>query len=53
MLDSQHSKDICEYEITRKGLVLTGKRLNDYRALIAGIPSRWRQWLLPNEGSAK
>ena len=52
MRDSQHSKDICEYEITRKGLVLTGKRLNDYRALITGIPARWKQWL-PNEGSAK
>jgi len=44
MRDSQHSKDICEYEITRKGLVLTGKRLNDYRALITGIPARWKQW---------
>jgi len=52
MRDSQHSKDICEYEITKKGLILTGKRLNDYRALITGIPARWRQ-RLPNQGSAK
>ena len=52
MRDSQHSKDICEYEITRKGLVLTGKRLNDYRALITGIPGRWKQWP-PNQGLAK
>jgi circadian clock protein KaiC len=43
MRDSQHSKDICEYEITDKGLVLSGTRLNEYRALITGIPAYWRQ----------
>lgn len=43
MRDSQHSKDICEYEITDKGVVLTGKRLNEYRALITGIPAYWKQ----------
>lgn len=42
MRDSQHSKDICEYEITAKGVVLTGRRLNKYRALITGIPAYWR-----------
>ena len=42
MRDSQHSKDICEYEITGKGVVLTGRRLNEYRALITGIPAYWR-----------
>ena len=40
MRDSQHSKDIREYEITKKGLVLTNRRLNEYRALITGIPAR-------------
>jgi len=42
MRDSQHSKDICEYEITKKGVALTGRRLNEYRALITGIPAYWK-----------
>lgn len=42
MRDSQHSKDICEYEITDKGVMLTGRRLNEYRALITGIPAYWK-----------
>ena len=46
MRDSQHSKDIREYEITRKGVVLTDQRLNEYRALITGIPGYWKKsWL--------
>jgi circadian clock protein KaiC len=45
MRDSNHSKDIREYEITNRGLVLTDTRLNEYRALITGIPAYWkRQW---------
>jgi hypothetical protein len=43
MRDSQHSKDIRAYEITKKGIVLTDRRLNEYRALITGIPARWSQ----------
>jgi circadian clock protein KaiC len=43
MRDSDHSKDICEYEITRKGVVLTNARLNQYRALITGIPAYWKR----------
>jgi len=42
MRDSQHSKDIREYEITRKGVMLTDRRLNEYRALITGIPAYWK-----------
>ena len=42
MRDSGHSKDICEYDITRKGVGLTGRRLNEYRALITGIPAYWK-----------
>ncbi len=42
MRDSQHSKDIREYEITKKGVVLTETRLNEYRALITGIPAYWK-----------
>ena len=42
MRDSHHSKDIREFEITGKGVRLTGKRLNEYRALITGIPAYWK-----------
>lgn len=42
MRDSAHSKDICEFEITRKGVSLTSRRLNQYRALITGIPGYWK-----------
>jgi circadian clock protein KaiC len=42
MRDSTHSKDIREYEITKKGVALTDRRLNEYRALITGIPAYWR-----------
>jgi circadian clock protein KaiC len=42
MRDSQHSKDISEFEITNKGIALTGRRLNEYRALITGIPAYWK-----------
>ncbi|HET6678368.1 MAG TPA: ATPase domain-containing protein [Nitrospira sp.] len=42
MRDSQHSKDIREYEITKKGVALTETRLNQYRALITGIPAYWK-----------
>jgi circadian clock protein KaiC len=41
MRDSQHSKDIREYEITKKGVVVTDRPLNQYRALITGIPAYW------------
>jgi circadian clock protein KaiC len=52
MRDSQHSKDIREYEITKKGVVLTDTRLNEYRALITGIPAYWkRSW--PSEEPLK
>jgi circadian clock protein KaiC len=43
MRDSKHSKDIREYEITKNGVVLTGKPLNEYRALITGIPAYWKR----------
>jgi len=42
MRDSSHSKQIREYEITRHGVELTGTRLDQYRALISGIPSYWK-----------
>lgn len=42
MRDSAHSKHIREYDITRKGVVLTSRRLNEYRALISGVPAYWK-----------
>lgn len=46
MRDSGHSKDIREYEIGKKGILLTRRRLNEYRALITGIPAYWKNpWL--------
>jgi circadian clock protein KaiC len=39
MRGGNHSKDICEYEITSEGLAV-GARLQDYRGLITGVPER-------------
>jgi len=38
MPDGNHAKDIREYEITPKGVVILGERLTDYQDLISGIP---------------
>ena len=38
MRGGNHAKDIREYEITSKGVVILGKRLTNYQALISGIP---------------
>ena len=37
MRGGDHSKDICEYEITGDGVVI-GARLEGYRGLITGVP---------------
>jgi circadian clock protein KaiC len=39
MRGGNHAKDIREYEITSKGVVILGKRLINYQALISGIPT--------------
>ena len=38
MRGGNHAKDIREYEITDQGVVILGKRLTNYQALISGIP---------------
>jgi circadian clock protein KaiC len=38
MRGGNHAKDIREYEITNKGVMILGKRLTNYQALISGIP---------------
>jgi circadian clock protein KaiC len=38
MRGGNHAKDIREYEITSKGVVVLGKRLTDYQGLISGLP---------------
>jgi circadian clock protein KaiC len=40
MRGGNHAKDIREYEITSKGVVILGKRLKNYQGLISGIPVR-------------
>jgi circadian clock protein KaiC len=40
MRGGNHAKDIREYEITSEGVVLLGKRLEEYQRLISGIPER-------------
>jgi circadian clock protein KaiC len=40
MRRSQHSIDMCEYQITSKG-VIVGEPLRGYRALTSGIPGPW------------
>jgi len=39
MRGGDHSKDICEYEITSEGVVI-GARLADYQGLVSGVPQR-------------
>jgi circadian clock protein KaiC len=38
MRGGNHAKDIREYEITSKGVIILGKRLANYQGLISGIP---------------
>jgi circadian clock protein KaiC len=38
MRGGNHAKDIREYEITSKGVVILGKLLTNYQGLISGIP---------------
>jgi circadian clock protein KaiC len=38
MRGGNHAKDIREYEITSKGVVILGKRLTNDQGLISGIP---------------
>jgi circadian clock protein KaiC len=40
MRGGNHAKDIREYEITSKGVVILGERLTNYQALISGLPER-------------
>ncbi len=50
MRNSAHKKDIVEFDITRAGIALTGKRLDEYRALISGIPAFWKPRSSAGEG---
>jgi circadian clock protein KaiC len=38
MRGGTHAKDIREYEITSKGVVILGKRMENFQGLISGIP---------------
>lgn len=49
MRGGKHSKEIREYEITSKGLVVIGPRLRGYRALTSGLPERLSPMDKPEE----
>jgi circadian clock protein KaiC len=51
MRGGNHAKDIREYEITDNGVVILGKRLTNYQALISGIPVRSDRPGSPDEPS--
>ncbi len=51
MRGGDHSKDIREYEITTKGIVL-GDRLKGYRGLITGVPEPFGPGGRGDEGPA-
>jgi circadian clock protein KaiC len=52
MRGGNHAKDIREYEITSKGVVILGKRLTNYQGLISGIPRYWTiRYLVANTGN--
>jgi circadian clock protein KaiC len=51
MRGGNHAKDIREYEIMSKGVVILGKRLTNYQGLISGIPARSAQSAQENEPS--
>jgi circadian clock protein KaiC len=38
MRGGNHAKDIREYEITSKGVIILGERLTNYQGLIGGLP---------------
>lgn len=49
MRGSTHSKEMREYEISHTGVTLTDRALREYRALLTGIPARWRHGESPKE----
>src|SRR5471030_871508 len=53
MRGGNHSKDIREYEITSKGVVIIGERLTDYQGLITGIPVHLNRSGNPDERSPR
>jgi circadian clock protein KaiC len=53
MRGGNHSKDIREYEITSKGVVIMSDRLTDYQGLITGIPERFNRSGNSDERSRK
>jgi hypothetical protein len=43
MRGGNHAKDIREYEITSKGVVILDQRLTSYQGLISGIPAHLKR----------
>jgi circadian clock protein KaiC len=40
MRGGNHAKDVREYEITSRGVVILGRRLTNFQGLISGVPVR-------------
>ena len=40
---SNHSKDLCEYEITSDAALLVGEPLRAYGGLLTGAPTHWER----------
>jgi circadian clock protein KaiC len=53
MRGGNHAKDIREYEIIDKGVVILGRRLINYQGLISGIPVHSDRSDLKEESSQK
>jgi circadian clock protein KaiC len=53
MRGGNHAKDVREYEITSKGVVIVGERLTEYQHLITGIPERLSRSNLEKEPTRK
>jgi len=53
MRGGNHAKDVREYEITSKGVVIVGDRLTEYQHLITGIPERLSRSNLEKEPARK
>jgi circadian clock protein KaiC len=53
MRGGNHAKDVREYEITSKGVVIVGERLTEYQHLITGIPERLSRPNLEKEPTRK
>ena len=46
---SNHSKDLCEYEITSDAALVVGEPLRAYGGLFTGAPTHWERRMGSND----